>query len=111
MCSTLNLCTYVYVRHNLPTFTFRGAFSEVYRVIEKETSTAYAMKVIRKEALKGKEEALQTEVEVLQKYVSELARREMRMIHRDQSIQYIPLTTSKELSKPNAGCPHSPVRN
>lgn len=46
---------------------FRGAFSEVYRAIEKETHKEYAIKIIKKDALKGKEEALQMEVQVLQK--------------------------------------------
>ena len=50
----------------------RGAFSEVYRAIEKDTHKEYAIKVIKKDALKGKEEALQMEVQVLQKWVAPL---------------------------------------
>lgn len=41
----------------------------MYRAVEKETHKEYAIKVIKKDALKGKEEALQMEVQVLQKYV------------------------------------------
>ena len=48
-------------------YSCRGAFSEVYRAVNKETHKEYAIKVIKKDALKGKEEALHTEVEVLQK--------------------------------------------
>ena len=51
-------------------FSYRGAFSEVYRAVEKETHKEYAIKVIKKDALKGKEEALQMEVQVLQKLVA-----------------------------------------
>lgn len=47
----------------------RGAFSEVYRAVQKDTNKEYAIKVIKKDALKGKEEALQMEVQVLQKLV------------------------------------------
>ena len=45
----------------------RGAFSEVYRAVNRETHKEFAIKIIKKDALKGKEEALQMEVEVLQK--------------------------------------------
>ena len=45
----------------------RGAFSEVFRVQEKETSREYAVKIIDKKSLKGKEEALQNEIGVLHK--------------------------------------------
>ena len=45
----------------------RGAFSEVYRVQEKETAKNYAVKIIDKKALRGKEEALHNEIAVLQK--------------------------------------------
>ncbi len=56
--------------HSLLLFTIcRGAFSEVYRAIQKDTHKEYAIKVIKKDALKGKEEALQMEVQVLQKLV------------------------------------------
>ena len=47
----------------------RGAFSEVYRAVQKDTHKEYAIKVIKKDALKGKEEALQMEVQVLQTLV------------------------------------------
>ena len=47
----------------------RGAFSEVYRAVQKDTHKEFAIKVIKKDALKGKEEALQMEVQVLQKLV------------------------------------------
>lgn len=49
------------------THTLRGAFSEVFRAQEKTTSKEYAIKVIDKKALRGKEEALQMEIQVLQK--------------------------------------------
>ena len=39
----------------------------MYKAVDKTTSKAYAIKVIRKDALKGKEEALQMEIDVLQK--------------------------------------------
>lgn len=42
----------------------------MYRAVEKETHKEYAIKVIKKDALKGKEEALQMEVQVLQKLVA-----------------------------------------
>ncbi len=45
----------------------RGAFSIVYKAREKSDSKEYAIKVIRKDALKGKEEALQMEIDVLRK--------------------------------------------
>ena len=48
-------------------FSPRGAFSEVHRAVDQETHKEYAIKVIKKDALKGKEEALQMEVQVLQK--------------------------------------------
>ena len=47
--------------------THRGAFSEVVRGINKETGHQVAIKIIDKKALKGKEEALQNEIAVLQK--------------------------------------------
>ena len=46
---------------------YRGAFSEVYRGVEKETSREFAIKVIDKKALKGKEEALHNEISVMHK--------------------------------------------
>lgn len=45
----------------------KGAFSEVYRGVEKETSREFAIKVIDKKALKGKEEALHNEISVMHK--------------------------------------------
>ena len=42
----------------------------MYRAVDKETHKEYAIKVIKKDALKGKEEALQMEVQVLQQYVN-----------------------------------------
>ena len=45
----------------------RGAFSEVYRVQEKETAKNFAVKIIDKKALRGKEESLHNEIAVLQK--------------------------------------------
>ncbi|XP_064399432.1 calcium/calmodulin-dependent protein kinase type 1-like [Halichondria panicea] len=45
----------------------KGAFSIVYKAREKSSSKEYAIKVIRKDALKGKEEALQMEIDVLRK--------------------------------------------
>ena len=50
-----------------PLPTIRGAFSEVVRGINKETAQQVAIKIIDKKALKGKEEALQNEIAVLQK--------------------------------------------
>ena len=46
---------------------YRGAFSEVYRVQEKDTGKEFAVKIIDKKALKGKEEALSMEISVLKK--------------------------------------------
>ena len=45
----------------------RGAFSEVVQAEEKETGKHVAIKIIDKKALKGKEEALQNEIDVLRK--------------------------------------------
>ncbi|XP_065909896.1 calcium/calmodulin-dependent protein kinase type 1-like [Dysidea avara] len=45
----------------------RGAFSEVVKAQDRETGTQYAIKIIDKKQLKGKEEALQNEIEVLRK--------------------------------------------
>ena len=45
----------------------RGAFSEVIKAEEKETKRGVAIKVIDKKSLKGKEEALQNEIDVLKK--------------------------------------------
>ena len=45
----------------------RGAFSEVVRAEEKESTKQVAIKIIDKKALKGKEEALQNEIDVLRK--------------------------------------------
>lgn len=57
----------VTAKYNIKDLLGRGAFSEVYRVQEKETSKEYAVKIIDKKSLKGKEEALHMEISVLQK--------------------------------------------
>jgi len=54
-------------KYNLKELLGRGAFSEVYRVQEKETGKEYAVKIIDKKALRGKEESLQNEIAVLHK--------------------------------------------
>lgn len=46
-----------------------GAFSEVVRAEEKATRQQVAIKIIDKKSLKGKEEALKNEIDVLQKSV------------------------------------------
>jgi len=45
----------------------RGAFSEVVKAQDRESGKQYAIKIIDKKQLKGKEEALQNEIEVLRK--------------------------------------------
>lgn len=65
----LHIIFYVYEHFFLLFAMCRGAFSEVYRAVQKDTHKEYAIKVIKKDALKGKEEALQMEVQVLQKLV------------------------------------------
>lgn len=57
----------VTAKYSLKEVLGKGAFSEVYRAVQKDTHKEYAIKVIKKDALKGKEEALQMEVQVLQK--------------------------------------------
>ena len=57
------MCVCVFI---LTTF-HRGAFSEVYRAVEKETGKEVAIKIIDKKSLKGKEESLQNEIAVLHK--------------------------------------------
>ena len=50
-------------------FSRRGAFSEVVKAQDRESGTLYAIKIIDKKQLKGKEEALQNEIEVLRRCV------------------------------------------
>lgn len=57
----------VTAKYNIKEPLGKGAFSEVVRAQEKETSAQYAIKIIDKKALKGKEDALQNEIEVLRK--------------------------------------------
>eukprot|EP00731_Ephydatia_muelleri_P001211 Em0001g1211a len=57
----------VLAKYNLKEVLGKGAFSEVVRGINKETAQQVAIKIIDKKALKGKEEALQNEIAVLQK--------------------------------------------
>jgi len=45
----------------------RGAFSEVFIAVEKETGKQYAGKGIAKKDIKGKEEAVETEIAILRK--------------------------------------------
>ena len=45
----------------------RGAFSEVYKAINKKTGEKVAIKVVDKKSLKGKEDSLQNEIAVMQK--------------------------------------------
>ncbi len=45
----------------------RGAFSEVYKAINKQTGKGFAIKVVDKKSLKGKEESLQNEIDVMKK--------------------------------------------
>lgn len=52
----------------------RGAFSEVYRAVDKKDGKEYAIKIINKAALKGKEDSLDTEVNVLAKYANSVPR-------------------------------------
>ena len=51
-----------------PVFHCRGAFSEVHLAIEKKTGAKYAIKIIDKKSLKGKEESLQNEIDVMKRY-------------------------------------------
>ena len=61
-------CTHYYTHTYIHTLcTHRGAFSEVYRVQDKESSKEFAIKIIDKKSLRGKEDALKTEISVLQK--------------------------------------------
>jgi len=50
----------------------RGAFSEVVKAQDRESGIQYAIKIIDKKQLKGKEEALQNEIDVLRRWVEEL---------------------------------------
>lgn len=54
-------CTY-------PTIVCRGAFSEVRLAVSKERpNEMYAVKIIDKKALKGKEDSLDNEIKVLRR--------------------------------------------
>jgi serine/threonine protein kinase len=57
----------VTAKYNIKELLGKGAFSEVFRVQEKEGSAEFAIKIIDKKSLKGKEEALQNEIGVLHK--------------------------------------------
>lgn len=57
----------VTAKYNIKELLGKGAFSEVFRVQEKDTSGEFAIKIIDKKSLKGKEEALQNEIGVLHK--------------------------------------------
>ncbi|CAI8052504.1 Calcium/calmodulin-dependent protein kinase type 1 [Geodia barretti] len=57
----------VTAKYHIKDLLGKGAFSEVFRVQDRETSVQYAIKIIDKKALKGKEEALQNEIGVLRK--------------------------------------------
>ncbi|XP_041378894.1 LOW QUALITY PROTEIN: calcium/calmodulin-dependent protein kinase type 1D-like [Gigantopelta aegis] len=57
----------VTAKYNLKEVLGKGAFSEVVKAEEKATGTEVAIKIIDKKSLKGKEEALQNEIAVLQK--------------------------------------------
>jgi serine/threonine protein kinase len=48
-----------------------GAFSEVIEAIDHRTKMHVAIKCIKRKALKGKEETLQNEINVLRKYEKE----------------------------------------
>jgi len=45
----------------------RGAFSEVYKAVNRATKEHVAIKIINKASLKGKEDALVNEIAVLKK--------------------------------------------
>ena len=47
--------------------TYRGAFSQVRLAENKESGNLYAIKVIDKKALKGKEDSLENEIRVLRR--------------------------------------------
>lgn len=57
----------VVAKYHLREVLGKGAFSEVVRAEEKESGKQVAIKIIDKKALKGKEEALQNEIDVLRK--------------------------------------------
>ena len=48
---------------------FRGAFSQVRLAECREDGHMYAIKIIDKKALKGKEDSLENEIRVLKRYV------------------------------------------
>ena len=68
-CILLCCCTYC----NDSFLCFRGAFSEVYLAQEKKNSKSsspvVAIKCINKRGIKGKEESLENEIDVLRRYV------------------------------------------
>ena len=47
--------------------SLRGAFSEVYKAVNKKNGEFFAIKVVDKKSLKGKEESLQNEIDVMKK--------------------------------------------
>lgn len=57
----------VTAKYNTKEVLGNGAFSEVIKAEEKETKRGVAIKVINKKSLKGKEDALQNEIDVLKK--------------------------------------------
>lgn len=57
----------VTAKYDLKDVLGKGAFSEVVRAINKDTRGAVAIKIIDKKALKGKEEAMENEIAVLQR--------------------------------------------
>jgi serine/threonine protein kinase len=57
----------------LLTFSYRGAFSEVLLAEDKlETGKFVAIKCINKKGIKGKEESLENEIDVLRRYTMDL---------------------------------------
>ena len=53
--------------YTLPVTGYRGAFSEVVRGVEKSTGKSYAIKCIAKKQLKGKEDGIENEINILKK--------------------------------------------
>ena len=62
-------CNFVLVLTNasLSLLLFSGAFSQVRLAESKDSSKLYAIKVIDKKALKGKEDSLENEIKVLRR--------------------------------------------
>lgn len=61
----------IFITKKKKNVTFRGAFSEVRLAESKERpGDLYAVKIIDKKALKGKEDSLENEIKVLRRYDS-----------------------------------------